>query len=211
MTDKNPFYTQIYHPVFNPEGLPHTEDCGPTSLAMALVTMGLEIRLRSLAANACIGIQGLIDQARFAMFSDGISSINDKKSPFHKKRDRWCENPQARQTLTNLEDLARGALNCGVSSQLVDRNLFRGTRLPHLILAGDPSLPRAYGARLNVGYRGGHFIYLTGQSSEGPFLIHDPLCLSGPALVSKQELESFLRADIFGDIIGVELSMKQTA
>lgn len=203
---KAAFYTQVYHPVHNPQGVEHTEDCGPTSLAMALVSLGLKSQLQQLVDAPCDGHQDLIDRARFAMFSERGRPINRDKCSYEEVAPgRWNSRISARQTLTNIEDLERGASNCGGLAERVTRRILEGSSIPNLILAGDPSLPGAYGRRMGVTYVGGHFIFLPAQPNGESLLVHDPLRLDGPGRISTHELKRFLAADIFDEWIGVRV------
>lgn len=173
---------------------------------MSLSSIGLEPRLRSLLSPIQSGTQGLIDSARFAMFSQSGRPTDKKKCIVRGAADGSRRlQPSARFTLTNIEDLELGARNCGCGSSRVASECLDQGVIPGLILAGDPSVPGAYGARLNIDYRGGHFIFLPSQSVTGRWQVHDPLCLSGPEYVSPHELKAFLSARIFGDCIGLQL------
>ena len=174
---------------------------------MALVTLGRENKLRRSLPLRCPGFQGLIDSARFAMFSENGRPLNTLKSPFLEMAPGcWKPHFEARQTLTNLEDLERGFANFGCRTRRVSaRELQREQWSPGLILAGDPSLG-SYGKGLGISYRGGHFIFLPPQFAGEEWLVHDPLSLRGPARVSRRELFDFLEASIFGDWVGLQAS-----
>ena len=202
------FYTQVHHSQFNPQGKTHTEDCGPTCLAMAISSLGLTDRLFGLMPGRERSTQKLIDCARFAMFSShGVPSDPVKCSFARSASGDWVLQEAARHTLTNLDDLVRGVDNCSVRSFQVEADILTDKRMTlPLILAGDPSLEGAYGDRLGIDYKGGHFIFLPPQAAQSTWLIHDPLCLTGPAHISRSELFGFLSADIFTPWVGLRIN-----
>lgn len=206
------FYTQVRHSRFNPSGQEHTEDCGPTCLAMAVATLSPPSRPKRLPNGQLVEkVQDRIDSARFTMFSDlaGVPTTPEKAG-FHPSQDgQWSHRPGARQTLTNLSDLECGARN----HQLITRRLrLRDLWLcpDPLILSGDPSRPEAYGARCGIDYRGGHFIFMpNGIRPTKQHTAYDPLSLRGPLVLSRRELMAFLSAEIFGADLGLSFALPQ--
>jgi hypothetical protein len=204
------FLTQVAHPRFNPSGFPKTEDCGPTCLVMALAALGIPSPSWP-DGQPVTGAQEMIDGARFSMFSDASGRPTDtKKSGFLPTSDGcWTYHPEARQTLTNLGDLERGAKNVGAATYRVSLDHIRSCPDP-LILAGNPNLPGAYGARAGIDYQGGHFILLPrGGRSKKWHTVFDPLSLQGPLRISTSELWAFLSADIFAGDLGLALTRRE--
>ena len=202
-TPSTTHYTQVRHPLYNPHGVENTEDCGPTCLAMLLSLLGLGGRLTELVPLPCLGIQGLIDRARYAMFG---SSHPHKSSYLQDAQGNWRLQQWARHTLSNLSDLQRAAVLFGVSTTAVTCLSQLRARDTLAILAGDPSLPGAHGKRLGIDYEGGHFILVKGYNNAGEFEVCDPLCLRGPTLVTPAELVRFTSAGIFGSTLGLSFS-----
>lgn len=208
--------TQVAHPVFNPGGDRCSQNCGPTSLAMALGRLGLPIpalpscshgRRRRPWLTAVASIQQQIDAVRYAMFSDAAGrSINRLKDGV----DFTGSGPQRvwekHQTLVNWDDLLRGAENCAATGLPLFNfmQLHRALRCrAAVLLVGDPSVPGAPGGRLGVTYQGGHVVLAVGY--QGDYLIHDPLCLQGQARISSAELRAFCGARVLGDQFGLAL------
>lgn len=211
--------TQVAHPVFNPGGDRSSQNCGPTSLAMALLRLGLPVPAlpSSPEGRGCrpwmtgaASVQQRIDAVRYAMFSDATGrSIQPQKDGVEftgsGPRRVW----EKHQTLVNWDDLLRGAENCGATGV----PLFHFGQLHQalscraaVLLAGDPGAAGAPGGRLGVTYQGGHIVLAVGYK-EG-YVIHDPLCLSGQARVRAAELRAFCGARVLGDQFGLALFRK---
>lgn len=208
--------TQVAHPVFNPGGDRSSQNCGPTSLAMALRSLDLPIPAlpsspedggRRPWLTPAASVQQQIDAVRYAMFSDATGrSIQLQKDGVEFTRSGPRRVWEKHQTLVNWDDLLRGAENCGAKGVPVSRfrQLHRALSCRAVVLlAGDPGAAGAPGARLGVSYQGGHVVLLVGYK-EG-YVIHDPLCLSGQARVSPAELRAFCGARVLGDQIGLAL------
>lgn len=197
--------TQRRHPVHNPDGPVDSENCGPTSLAMSLDRIELTPPYYPPGGSA----QELIDASRYAMFSDRDgTSLNVEKDgvEFNPETGEWIRVQEEHMTLTNLEDVERGARNSGAATtrlaSLEDVNWALDQHEP-VVLAGNPALPGAWGERMEMDYDGGHFVMVTDYNDAGEYKLHDPLLADGPVDISSYELKSFLNADIFGDAIGV--------
>lgn len=196
--------TQFRHPIFNPDGLPESQNCGPTTLVMALRRLGLTPRGASGSQT-----QEAIDAARYAMFSDARGrSIDPARDGFELDRSGLLVRaPSKHQTLTDLVDLERGAANSGASTMRLPSLARAVTELGQgrpVILCGDPGRAGAYGARVGVHYRGGHFILLASFDGQA-FRIADPLCPRGQVEVTPGELAAFLSARIFDHTVGLTL------
>lgn len=198
------FYTQVHHPIYNPQGVEKTEDCGPTCLAMVLSMLGLRQDLAHTVPLPCHGTQGLIDRARYAMFG---SSRPEKSTYLQDAEGHWRIQESARHTLSNLHDLERGAKLFSVNTAPVQGLAQLKECGTPAIIAGDPSIPGAHGKRLGIDYSGGHFILVKSWSPTGEFEVYDPLCLRGVARVSRVELERFTSAGIFGTTLGLSFSL----
>lgn len=198
--------TQRRDAVYNPNGPEDSENCGPTSLAMSLDRLDL----RPPGYNPDGGVQGLIDASRYAMFSDenGVS-INPKKDGvrFDRKSGGWVRNQEEHMTLTNLEDVERGARNSGAATtRLTSLDQVNRVLQHHepVMLAGNPAMPGAWGQRMAMNYDGGHFVMVTDfDQGLDQYKLNDPLVNQGPVNISSGELKSFLHADIFNDAIGL--------
>jgi len=213
LLDKPLHLMQIKHPVYNPDGLDYSENCGPTSLAMSLNRLNLQPR----AYRSQSGTQAMIDAARFAMFSDDKGySINPDKDGVVTLED-GSAGPRAEEehlTLTNLVDVERGAENSGATSwrlhSLDEADLALQQGHP-IMLAGNPHLPGAYGKRFGLEYDGGHFISVSDiDADKGCYIINDPLIAEAGAKVTKGELKSFLAADIFENTIGLAFEANES-
>lgn len=198
--------TQFRHPLFNPDGDPWSENCGPACLAMALSRLGLELPPIP-GWPAPVTPQARIDAARYAMFSDAH------------RRSVWAEKDGVRSTpaglvrhypdhltLVNLEDVENGARNCGGRTRRLtglDRLAAALARGP-VMLAGDPCLPGTHAERAGIDYRGGHFLLVAGEEPAG-YLTFDPLCGLGPLWLGLDELSAFTSAEVFPGLVGLAL------
>lgn len=158
-------------------------------------------------------VQSLIDASRFAMFSDeyGFSVDTSKDGvTYSASTSLRYRNDEEHMTLTNLEDVERGAENSGASSarlsSLEEVNDALSESRP-VMLAGNPACDGAYGQRFDMDYDGGHFILVTGFDEDTEnYRLSDPLLSDGSAVVSQDELTSFLSANIFEDTVGLAFS-----
>ena len=208
---KLPHLTQMRHPIFNPDGLEKSENCGPTSLALCLDKLGKRPR----DYREGDGTQALIDAARFAMFSDAKGrSLNPEKDGVHLHSDGSVgDRAEAdHQTLSNLEDMERGALNSGASTQrLRDLGEVKDVleQETPVALAGNPAAVGAHGSRFGLDYDGGHFIVLNSYDENTElYQAHDPLIARAPILLEEKELEAFVGAEIFNDCVGLAFLSK---
>lgn len=197
--------TQFRHPVYNPEGLQRSENCGPTSLAMAALYLGRKIpSIPGLSEPS--DPQSRIDAARFWMFADPAGrTVCSQKDGVEFTSNGVRRVPDKHLTLVNLPDLERGAANLSLSSQrlkdwpAIDAALAGGRPVA---LGGDPSFCGAYGSRLLLDYTGGHVILLLARL-DGGYLANDPLVASGPCRLLPEELEAFTQAAPFVDALAL--------
>ena len=209
-------FTQVAHPSFNPGGDERSENCGPTSLAMALLHLGLPLPALPTSPTGrasedwlprSSSVQQQIDAARYAMFSDSAGrSLNPHKAGLSFSERGPQRVRSAHQTLVNWADLRRGAENCGaVGIPLFHLKEVRQVLLVPMpvLLVGDPSAPGAPGPRLGVSYQGGHVVLAVGY--QGDYVVHDPLCLTGQARVSAEEMAAFCGPRVLGDQLGLAL------
>ncbi|HEY9718020.1 MAG TPA: hypothetical protein V6C69_11160 [Trichormus sp.] len=162
------FMTQVFDPVWNPDGPEKSKNCGPASLAMAYRYFN-----RTPPGGNPTDPEQFIESARVAM--TGLDN---------------------NEGLTNFADVIRGAQAGGLHTEVVhsvaaiDAALARGAIV---IASGCPNMPGSYGRRFGygAGYYG-HFILVTAhQGSE--YMVSDPLNRRGPSTVDEQEMRSFLR------------------
>lgn len=166
---------------------------------------------------ACLGIARTgtpdeqVDAARFVMFA-GVDPSRDGtllKSDGTRIRAR-----HKHQTLTDLEDLERGARR----NRLRCHRLSRFQEIPsHLeagrpvALAGNPLQEGAHGRRTGVEYEGGHFVLVVGYDPVArTYLVNDPIA-PAPLQVTPEEMEAFCGYRVFGKWLGTTLSREPGA
>lgn len=162
------FMTQVFDPVWNPDGPPRSKNCGPASLAMAYRFFN-----KTPPGGNPSDPEQVIESARVAM-----TGINNNEG------------------LTNFADVVRGAKVGGLRTLIVRNMTAINTALDRgavVIASGCPNMPGSYGQRFGYGpgiY--GHFILITAHQGD-EYLVCDPLNRRGPSVVSQQEMRSFLR------------------
>ncbi|MBI3185582.1 MAG: peptidoglycan-binding protein [Myxococcales bacterium] len=169
------FLTQWGPTPYNSGGAPYGyNDCGPTSAAMALASLGLIERPE--AADASKMIDALRDAAL------GYDSTNSKRMGFG--------------------SLERALGQHGAQTQMlpppaidsIDGAIERGNPV---ILGGNPwsawgrDLSRA-GNYLNGRDPGGHFVTVLGKTADGRYVVGDPLVKNGTIEVTADQLKTFL-------------------
>jgi LysM repeat protein len=163
------FFTQFYDPKWNPDGPQTSENCGPTSLAMALKHFG-----KAPPGGNLDDPEQLIESTRLAMTGTNTD------------------------TATSLSQIMHGAQLSGVNAEQVyglsgvDAALAQGKMV---IAAGNPAQQGAYGNTLTASqysyYNGGHIILVVGHTSDG-YIINDSLSRQGSMTVSESQLAAFL-------------------
>jgi len=162
------FMTQVFDSVWNPDGPPISKNCGPASLAMAYRYFG-----KTPPGADANDSEQFIESARVVM--TGVDNNNG---------------------LTNFRDVIRGAQAGGLQTQIVRNLSWMDAALAHgaiIVASGCPNMPGSYGQRFGYGsglY--GHFILVTAHEGD-QYMISDPLNRRGPSVISREELESFLR------------------
>lgn len=167
------FMTQSYDPTWNPNGPQLSEDCGPTSLAMALRAAGIAPPGVSVPTDAS-GNEAFIAATRQAMLPGSDSG-----------------------TPTDATDVYNGAIASGANAAYVNSPAEVEAAVAsgkQVVLAGDPV---AYSARFPdmSSYDGGHFILVTavvGSGANKRYLINDPLSHTGSVAITQQELETYM-------------------
>lgn len=162
------FMTQFYDKTWNPNGPPFSNDCGPTSVAMAVLRYGKEFPGGNPADSA-----DLIATAR--KYAGGGSSSKT----------------------TNLTELTASAKSAGLKVEpvrgmdAIDSALKAGKSI---ILVGNPS--RSYEPDLgaaNYGSSGGsdHLILVVENTADGNYVVCDPLSRTGPLTLSEKQLKAY--------------------
>lgn len=170
--DPNSFFMTQFRSQFNQNGPSESENCGPTSLAMAFKAFGKGPQ----GVNPG-DTEGFIEQTRQMM--TGADNINSE---------------------TTYNDIQRGAQAGGLNSQIVgglqgvDQAISAGAMV---IAAGNPDRPGsgAYGLRMSAddysAFNGRHLILIVGRNGSD-YLINDPLSKKGTIEVTRSELQAYL-------------------
>lgn len=178
--------TQYRDPVYNPGGDKDESNgnCGPTSLAMALRLVGLQVPGTSSGDSP----QTVIDRSRLAMHphdasGDGLDEAGQRSPDEHRRA-------------TGYGHLRRGAEAAGARTEflrgLPDLQRALGDGQP-VILVGNPGGKQGYAARLGQGAED-HIIVISGFDAErGTYTINDPAQRGGPLTITQAELQSFVR------------------
>jgi hypothetical protein len=162
------FMTQVFDPVWNPDGPEKSKNCGPASLAMAYRYFN-----RTPPGGDPNDSEQFIECARVAM--TGLDN---------------------NEGLTNFADVIRGAQAGGLHTEIVRSVAAIDAALEHgaiVIASGCPNMPGSYGRRFGYGpgYYG-HFILVTAHQGS-QYMVSDPLNRRGPSAVDDLEMRSFLR------------------
>lgn len=169
-------------------------DCGPTSLVMALHSLGLNVR----GANSSSSNGDLIDLARKSMATDasrdGIDKNGNRSDAEH-------------NTFTNFNDLIKGAEAAGATarritpaSSSIKNALLNGSKvIVSGTFVGKDPLPWTGDSGVDNNKAPGnatkHIIAVTGYNqSQGKFIVDDPARKS-TLLVTASELEAFMNGN----------------
>lgn len=173
------FKTQFLNSNYNPNGPYGSYNCGPASLAMILKMLGKE--------PSNISVETSIDRARYLMVGsatgtrEGVSVRNDDYS------------------FTNTDDIARGIRQSGGTPDYtttldwnwVDNNLNTGNPI---IMSGVydtnwryqfPSSNSMYKEKTE------HINSILGKTSDGRYIIADPLSIDGTVLMNRDQISIF--------------------
>jgi hypothetical protein len=164
----NRFFLSQSPGTYNPQASLHNTNCGPTSLAMALLALGLHPPGLPQGATA----EAWIDMARYAMRGD----MNDFE-------------------LTSDDDVLRGAIQSGARAWKIDSVDTLDGALASGALVALAGNPAAYAHRFDAsslkGFDGGHFILVAGKSGDR-YVINDPLSRVGSLVVTREELARYM-------------------
>ncbi len=153
-------------------------DCGPTSTAMALSSLGLMDHPSPENAEATI------DAVRDAAL--GYDSKKSQEMGFGPLQKAVAQYGGQTQMLSGIDG--------------IDQAIGRGNPV---IIGGDPwkawgSEQRANGNYLNSRDPGGHFVSVLGKTQDGKYIIGDPLVKNGTIAVTKEQLQTFFHDGGFG-------------
>lgn len=158
------FISQIYDPRFNPYAPRSTANCGPVSLAMALVAFG--------KAPGYSNQEDLIDQVRVAM--TGRNDMNEltNENQIKSAASRYG----LRSTNVSTVDDVAGALAAG---KLV-------------VLAGNPAAYNyGFTGDQYFPFSGGHFVLVTAIDGNR-VVVNDPLSHVGAIVIGRKHLQDFM-------------------
>lgn len=158
------FVAQVRHPRYNPDAPSSTANCGPASLAMALLALH--------RVPAQVNRQALVMQVRQAM--------TGRQDPFELTSEvdvrRGAE--------------AVGLKTRYVESPAAVEQAVRQGEL--IVLAGNPAAYNAgLSPQQYVPFDGGHFILVSGLQGDR-FIINDPYSMQGPLAVTADQLARFM-------------------
>lgn len=158
------FIAQVTHPRYNPDAPSATANCGPASLAMALLAF------HRVPAQA--NRQALVMQVRQLM--TGRQDAQELTSEVDVTRGAQAAGLKSRyvETLAEVEAAVR-------QGELV-------------VLAGNPAAyNKQLSSEQYVPFDGGHFVLVAGLEGDR-WLVSDPYSLQGPLLVSREAMEQFM-------------------
>jgi hypothetical protein len=169
------FKLQYWNPKYNPDGPNGSTNCGPASLAMVMKTLGRE--------PANISIETSIDHARYLMFGYSNATIQGVQVL---DQDRvW----------TNFEQVKTGIRNAGGTPEhltgwdALDRSLNVGKPVisfGNLTNAWRQQFPNRVGS-----VSGGHWNAILGKTSDGKYIVADPMHEGGVVAMTKNQLAVF--------------------
>jgi ABC-type bacteriocin/lantibiotic exporter with double-glycine peptidase domain len=156
--------SQVYDATFNPQAPSSTANCGPTSLAMALVAFG--------KAPASTDPENLIEQVRIRMTGqDDLNQLTSESQVASAARSYGLK--------TNLVNSAAEVCDAVNAGNLV-------------ILAGNPAAyNKGLSPSQYMAFDGGHFVLVTGTVGDD-VLINDPLSHVGTLRISRDQLARFM-------------------
>jgi uncharacterized protein with LGFP repeats len=169
------FKLQYRNPTYNSSGPNGSTNCGPASLAMIRKMFGME--------QANISVETSIDHARYLMFgysngtSQGVTVLNQD------------------QVWTSFDNVKNGIRNSGGTAE----ELTGWDNLDRSLAAGKPVIN--YGTLTNA-WRGqfpsrvgsgsaGHWNAILGKTSDGKYIVADPMHEGGTVAMTKTQLSVF--------------------
>jgi hypothetical protein len=175
------FKLQYSNPTYNPTGPNSSENCGPASLAMVMDTLGV--------GSKNVQVETSIDHARYLMYGmpgsaitkEGIKIVDDDRST------------------TNWNQLDAGIKNAGGKSEVVnswdilDQSLQSGK--PVILYGYYDSIWRSQfpDYKLTGSGNTAHFNAVLGKTSDGKYIVADPMYRGGAVAMTRDQLTKFLR------------------
>ncbi len=169
------FKLQYWNPTYNSSGPNSSTNCGPASLAMIRQMFGME--------QANISDETSIDHARYLMFgysngtSQGVTVLNQD------------------QVWTSFENVKNGIINSGGTTEELrgwdnlDRSLAAGKPVINYGTLTD-TWRQQFPSRVGSGW-GGHWNAILGKTSDGKYIVADPLHEGGTVAMTKTQLSVF--------------------
>lgn len=179
--------TQYQSPYNTYTELTGTNNCGPTSLAMALNVLG--------QMPPGLNTEQQIDYARGLIYKDNASTmttVTGQTVPF-------INNDTGEDALVGFDQIVNGPLNAGVPAVnthdwgVINDAITQGYPL---VVAGTmsqswktefPTANEGYGAG-----SGGHFIAVLGKTDDGRYLVNDPMYKDGAVPMTQEQLQVFI-------------------
>lgn len=158
-----------------------TNNCGPTSLAMVMNTLGLEPKN--------VSVETSIDHARYLMY--GKPGNASERQGIKVVDEDW--------RTTNWKQLDAGIRNAGGTSEevrswaILDQNINLGK--PMILYGQYDSVWRNQFPNRNLtsNTNAAHFIALLGKTGSGKYIVADPLYRGGTVEMTKAQLTVFFR------------------
>jgi hypothetical protein len=175
------FKLQYWNPTYNSSGPNGSTNCGPASVAMIRKMFGME--------QANISVETSIDHARYLMFgysngtSQGVTVLNQD------------------QVWTSFDHVKNGIRNSGGTAE----ELTGWDNLDRSLAAGKPvinygTLTNAwrgqFPSRVGSG-SGGHWNAILGKTSDGKYIVADPMHEGGTVAMTKTQLSVFNANPLF--------------
>ncbi len=169
------FKLQYRNPTYNSSGPDFSSNCGPASLAMIRQMFGME--------QANISDETSIDHARYLMLgysngtSQGVTVLNQDGN------------------LTSFDNVKNGIINSGGTTEELrgwdnlDRSLAAGKPVINYGTLTDP-WRQQFPSRVGSGW-GGHWNAILGKTSDGKYIVADPMHEGGTVAMTKTQLSVF--------------------
>jgi len=169
------FKLQYRNPTYNSSGPNGSTNCGPASLAMIRKMFGME--------QANISVETSIDHARYLMFGysngtiQGVPVLNEDKvwTSFNNVKNGIKNSNGTAEDLTGWDNLDRSlAAGKPVINYGTLTNAWRGQ----------------FPSRVGIG-SGGHWNAILGKTSDGKYIVADPMHEGGTVAMTKTQLSVF--------------------